>query len=615
MLGSAGCKSKNAAAPIVSHAGQDPALANLAQPYTGGNAGGYNSNGQPTRVLGQSQGYDPQSNSENYGNHPQSPAPIIYQAPAGSPAPYQQGYDPNAQGYDPNAQGYDPNAQGYDPNAQGYGDAEQAGEDAIAETDQAPPPLPEYDQPPAPDPNYIWTPGYWGDAPTGYYWVPGAWCAPPFYGALWTPPWWGFYGNRYRFHRGYWGPHVGYYGGIDYGFGYVGTGYYGGYWRGHDFVYNRAVTNVNPRVIHEFYDRPVVFNGREYGPHPRDRVSYNGGRGGRDVQPRPEELAAMREAHYPAVAAQRDLRLAAASNRGQFFRADGGRPAQAFASRPVGARETIAATPREQPFNRGPAGGGAPGNAQPLRPEPGRPAPGFRKGNHGARPGEAGRPGSAGDLRRIDRAGAPASTPEQRPTNEPRGFTGARPDAGTQPRTDFGQQRPGFNGSRPRGDAQGREFPGQRPGGYTQPQEQRPGVQPQPQRPTPDQPAPRSFNQPDTARPRPNFEAQRPNYRNQQPAAVQPPPRNYSTPRDVQPQAQPARPSYQPRPNFEAQRPSAPPVRQEQPNFRPQEIPRAAPAPQARPEQAPRAAPAQAPHAAPAPRGGGDHGGGDRGHR
>ena len=33
---------------------------------------------------------------------------------------------------------------------------------------------------------------------------------------------------------GYWGPHVGYYGGVNYGFGYMGVGFAGGAWRGDD---------------------------------------------------------------------------------------------------------------------------------------------------------------------------------------------------------------------------------------------------------------------------------------------------------------------------------------------------------------------------------------------
>jgi len=80
-----------------------------------------------------------------------------------------------------------------------------------------PPDLPDYDQPPCPGDGYIWTPGYWGYAQAGYYWVPGAWVMAPYVGVLWTPGYWGFYGGRYRWYHGYWGPHVGFYGGVNYG--------------------------------------------------------------------------------------------------------------------------------------------------------------------------------------------------------------------------------------------------------------------------------------------------------------------------------------------------------------------------------------------------------------
>ena len=96
----------------------------------------------------------------------------------------------------------------------------------------APPVLPVYQQPPCPVEGYLWTPGYWGygyDA-GDYYWVPGAWVAPPSVGVLWTPPWWGWNNGVYAFNQGYWGPTVGYYGGINYGYGYNGNGYWGGRW-------------------------------------------------------------------------------------------------------------------------------------------------------------------------------------------------------------------------------------------------------------------------------------------------------------------------------------------------------------------------------------------------
>ena len=101
---------------------------------------------------------------------------------------------------------------------------------AVDEASQPPPPLPDYDQPPCPVEGYIWTPGVWQWGDSGYYWVPGTWVAPPSAGLLWTPGYWGLSGAIYVFHPGYWGPHVGFYGGINYGHGYLGSGYVGGRW-------------------------------------------------------------------------------------------------------------------------------------------------------------------------------------------------------------------------------------------------------------------------------------------------------------------------------------------------------------------------------------------------
>jgi len=145
----------------------------------------------------------------------------------------------------------------------------------------APPPLPVYPQPVVPGPGYIWTPGYWAWSPDGfYYWVPGAWVMPPEIGLLWTPGWWGWADGFYHWHAGYWAPQVGFYGGIDYGFGYFGTGYSGGYWRGRNFYYNRAVNNVNAPYVHYTYiDRAVVRTERA------GRASFNGGAGGIAVRP------------------------------------------------------------------------------------------------------------------------------------------------------------------------------------------------------------------------------------------------------------------------------------------------------------------------------------------
>src|SRR6516225_11595081 len=96
----------------------------------------------------------------------------------------------------------------------------------------APPELPVYEQPICPGDGYIWAPGYWAWDPDigDYYWVPGAWVLAPQPGYLWTPAYWGWNGTAFVFYAGYWGPRVGFYGGIDYGFGYFGHGYEGGRW-------------------------------------------------------------------------------------------------------------------------------------------------------------------------------------------------------------------------------------------------------------------------------------------------------------------------------------------------------------------------------------------------
>jgi hypothetical protein len=117
----------------------------------------------------------------------------------------------------------------------------------------APPAVPVYAQPPIPGDGYIWNPGYWQYGDAGYYWVQGAWVLPPRVGLLWTPGYWGWGGGIYRWHGGYWGPHVGYYGGVNYGHGYFGSGFTGGRWEGNSFHYNSAVWNVNNRNVHNTY--------------------------------------------------------------------------------------------------------------------------------------------------------------------------------------------------------------------------------------------------------------------------------------------------------------------------------------------------------------------------
>jgi len=217
-----------------------------------------------------------------------------------------------------------------------------------------PPPLPIYEQPLCPGDGYIWTPGYWAydyDV-DDYYWVPGTWVLAPEVGFLWTPAWWGWEGDRFFFHEGYWGPHVGFYGGISYGFGYFGEGYEGGRWDHDHFFYNRSVNNINITNIHNVYNTTVINNNV-------NRVSYNGGNGGIDRHPRPEEEAAARERHIAPVADQTRHMQEARSNPQQRASVNMGRPAVAATPRPgnfrdkgvVAARE--AGGPYKPPANRG----------------------------------------------------------------------------------------------------------------------------------------------------------------------------------------------------------------------------------------------------------------------
>src|SRR6516165_7296045 len=136
----------------------------------------------------------------------------------------------------------------------------------------APPELPVYEQPVCPSEGYIWTPGYWAWDGDDYYWVPGTWVQPPAVGYLWTPGYWGWSREGFIFHEGYWGPEVGFYGGINYGFGYFGHGYEGGRWDHNHFYYNRSVNNVNVTQIHNVYNTTIVDNNTNV-----TRVSYNGG--------------------------------------------------------------------------------------------------------------------------------------------------------------------------------------------------------------------------------------------------------------------------------------------------------------------------------------------------
>lgn len=252
-----------------------------------------------------------------------------------------------------------------------------------------PPALPVYEQPLCPGEGYIWTPGYWAwdDDYDDYYWVPGTWVLAPEPGYLWTPPYWAWDNGAYLFHEGYWGPQVGFYGGVVYGFGYFGAGYSGGRWEGNRFFYNRSVTRVNVVNVRNVYNERV--NVRVV-----NRVSYNGGPGGIQARPRPQDEAAFRERHLPPVAAQTQHFRDARSNRELHARDNHGRPPIAATERPAEFHNAVRAKKAGGAYNPPPDRGRGPRNE-----------------NAGSRPESSGsRPVHPRDLPPVQRPSAPANT-------------------------------------------------------------------------------------------------------------------------------------------------------------------------------------------------------------
>lgn len=240
--------------------------------------------------------------------------------------------------------------------------------DIVFHSTIAPPPLPVYDQPPIPGDDYIWTPGYWAwdDVSYDYYWVPGAWVEAPEPGLLWTPGYWACTDNVYVFHQGYWGRHIGFYGGVVYGFGYTGFGYEGGYWRGRNFFYNTTVNNIHNTNIHitNVYQKNVIINRTTI-----NRISYNGP-GGINARPTPQQLAASARRIQPTPV-QLAHRQEAHATPALFFKKNNGappahllaRPAQPLTPRPTGDLRPQQMPPRPNPQ----------GNNAMARPEPGHP--------------------------------------------------------------------------------------------------------------------------------------------------------------------------------------------------------------------------------------------------
>lgn len=235
----------------------------------------------------------------------------------------------------------------------------------------APPALPEYAQPVCPGDGYMWTPGYWAwdREAGGYYWVPGTWIEPPTVGLLWTPGYWRWQDTAFEFVDGYWGAVVGFYGGIDYGFGYPGHGYRGGHWAGGRFAYNRSVNNVDVTVIHNTYVENVTV------VKSPNRASYNGANGGVVTRPTAAEAAAAKDKHVPATPAQvQHVQLARSMP--QLHAAENkGKPPVAATARPEALRSRYTGAPghesaHDEPSNdRAPERSGAQSATRQTQPE------------------------------------------------------------------------------------------------------------------------------------------------------------------------------------------------------------------------------------------------------
>jgi len=237
--------------------------------------------------------------------------------------------------------------------------------------DLAPPPLPVYAQPAIPSDGYLWTPGYWGwnANDNDYYWTPGTWVLAPYEGALWTPGYWGFEGNRYTWNNGYWGQHIGYYGGINYGFGYTGVGYQGGYWDHGNFNYNRNVNNVSNTRITHIYTSNVIVNERSH-------VSFNGGKGGVQMTASKNDQLINSMPHNHATPAQAQHEAEASAKPDLRLSANHGAP-------------KIAATPEPSSFNSPkvePTRADANKNSRPAAPARSQPAPSHQKQQDSPRP-------------------------------------------------------------------------------------------------------------------------------------------------------------------------------------------------------------------------------------
>jgi hypothetical protein len=283
-----------------------------------------------------------------------------------------------------------------------------------------PPALPVYAQPIIPGEGYIWAPGYWAWGPYGYYWVPGTWVLPPRVGLLWTPGYWAWDDGVYIWRPGYWGPHIGYYGGINYGFGYIGVGYFGGFWDHDRFHYNRAVNNFGGVHITNVYNKTVINNVNV------TRVSFNGGQGGTRARPNAAEQTAARDQHAQPTELQTRHEQVASNNTAMRWSENHGKP-------------SIAATPHPAAFTErgtvGARGGNAAGAASPNGPH----AIAATPRGTAATPDHKGPPHQPSGQAGVQPPRGAAAAPDNGRPQHPSGQAGGQPPRGNAAAPDNGR--------------------------------------------------------------------------------------------------------------------------------------------------------------------------------
>jgi hypothetical protein len=283
-------------------------------------------------------------------------------------------------------------------------------------TDVAPPDLPAYDQPPIPGDGYAWTPGYWAwsDDDQDYYWVPGMWVLVPQAGYLWTPGYWAVETTVFFWHPGYWSAHVGFYGGICYGFGYGGHGFDGAYWRGGHLFYNRLAANLGNTPVPHVYAAPL--------PASTAPTSFNGGNGGVLARPDAGEQVAAHDIRLPptfqqreqSTAARREVALRWTENQGVPPVAATLRPAEFYGAGVVAAKRAAPALNTDD-ASRPSAAARARRATQYPEPSASATAPGARTPS-GASPSGAVRPSPEP----REAPAEPRQPPAPRPPSEPR---------------------------------------------------------------------------------------------------------------------------------------------------------------------------------------------------